>query len=167
MAFSSDIPQITNQLPFTINLPEVKTDKIFKQELEHILRYISSSLNQKEAALYTLTEQGSNQQYYIQNNTGQFRNVYRLTMNFVNLNGGNIPVSAIPISFPHNMVGVKQSAGITANCTDTNGTIFTVVYPYVYINATNAFLLNNNASGFPLTQADVIINILKQTQIQT
>lgn len=163
MSFSSDIPQITNQLPFTINLPPISKGALFQDALEHMLRYISSSLNQKEAALYTQVEQGSGQQYYIQNNTGQFRNVYRLTMNFINLNGGNIPVSGVPIPFPHNMKGVLQSAGITANCTDTNGTIFTVVYPFVYINATTAFFIN--PSGFPLTQADIIINILKQTQV--
>lgn len=165
MAFSSDIPQITNQLPFTINLPDIKNTSLFQDALEDLLRNISNAVNAKEGGLYNLFEQASSQQYYIQNNTGRFRNVYRKVMNFVNLNGGNIPAAAVALAFPHNMTGVQQSAGITANCTAIDGRRFTVVFPEVWIDATFAYF--TNISGSDLSQCDIIINILKQVQIQT
>lgn len=160
MSYNSNLPSLTNQLPTTINFPAISNSpQEFQDNLETLLRTVCYIINQKEGGLYNLVEQASAMQYFRQSNPQQFRNAYRLTMDFVNLNGGNIAASAT-ISFPHNIDGIKESAGITANCTATDGRIFTVVYPNVWVTATNAFFVNPVA--VPLSQCDVVINILKE-----
>jgi hypothetical protein len=158
MSFSSDNAQITNQLPQTINLPSIK-DPIFIERLEELLRNISNSSNQKQNGLYTLEEKGSSEQYYIQGNPQRFRNVYRKVLDFVNLNGGNIGAFSL-VSFSHGISNVQESAGIKAHCTATDGRHFTVVFPDVWIDATDAFF--DNPIGVTLSQVDVVIPVLKE-----
>lgn len=160
MSFSSDNPQITNQLPVTINLPQMDKKELFQERLDKLLKDISNTTNTKTGGLYTLNEFGSSEQYYTQGNPQKFRNVYRKTLDFVNLNGGNIGASA-SVSFVHGISSVAESAGIYAHCTTTDGRLFTVVYPDVYIDATTAFFTNPDAVA--LTQCDVVINVLKET----
>lgn len=160
MAFSSNQPQITNQLPFTINLPDIRKTDLFQNQLDILLRTITSAVNQKEAGLYNLVEQSSNQQYFQQGNIQNFRNVYRKVMDFVNLNSGNIAGLAT-VFFPHGISNITESAGIQANCTDTNGKRFSLVFPNVWVDSINAYFVN--PFNVPLTQCDIIINILKET----
>jgi hypothetical protein len=158
MSFSSDIPIITNQLQQTINLPEIKQGQLFQERLEELLREISNSVNSKEGGLYSLAETGSSELFYTQGNPQQFRNVYRKVLDFIDLNGANIGAGAA-VNFPHNIVGVFESAGIYAHCTATDGRRFTVVFPDVWIDGTDAFIVNPIA--VELTQCDVILNVLK------
>lgn len=159
MSFSSNDPAIINQLPQTVNLPSLKDPDLFKDQVEDFLRNISNNCNGKEGGLFTLQELYSSQQYYIQGNPQKFRNVYRKVMDFVEENGGNIAGSG-SVNFAHGISSVKESATIYANCTATDGRVFTVVFPDVWINSTNAYF--SNPIAVDLSQCDVIIQILKE-----
>lgn len=158
MSFSSDNPLITNQLPQTINLPEIKQGDLFQERLEELLREISNSVNSKEGGLYSLVETGSSELFYTQGSPQRFRNVYRKVLDFIDLNGANIGAGAA-VDFPHNIGGVFESAGIYAHCTATDGRRFTIVFPDVWIDGADAFIVNPIA--VELTQCDVVINVLK------
>lgn len=159
MSFSNDQPILINQLPITVNLPKVKESELFQVQLENLLRDISNNVNGKEGGLFSLQELYNSQQYYIQGNPQRFRNVYRKVMDFVEENGGNVGASA-SVSFAHGISSVEESAGIYANCTATDGRIFTVVYPDVYIDSTTAYFTNPYIVA--LSQVDVVIQILKE-----
>lgn len=160
MSFSSDKAILINQLPQTINLPEIKNQELFKDQLENLLRNITNNVNSKEGGLFSLAEQFSSQQYYIQGNPQKYRNVYRKVMDFIDENGGNIAGSA-SVSFAHGISGIQESAGISANCTATDGRRFTVVYPDVYVDSTTAYFTNPYTVA--LSQCDVIIQVLKES----
>jgi hypothetical protein len=159
MSFSSDNPQIINQVQITVNLPDLDNKKLFQERLEYILKTMANSINSKEGGLYTLAETGSSEQYYIQGNPQKFRNVYRKVMDFVEENGADIPASG-SVNFAHGISSVVESGRIYANCTATDGRRFTVVFPDVWIDATNAYFVNPVA--FDLTQCDIIIQVLKE-----
>lgn len=159
MSFSNDNAQITNQLPTTVNLPDFEEKQIYKEAIEKLFRDHANTVNTKSGGLFTLNETGNSEQFYIQGNPQRFRNVYRKTLDFVNLNGGNIAGGAA-VNFAHGISSVQESAGMYAHCTDVSGLRFTIVYPDVYINATNAFVTNPSASA--LTQCDVVIQVLKE-----
>ena len=159
MSFSNDIPGISNQLPINVNLPPFSHERIFLDKLEDALNQITETLNSKEGGLYSLKEVFSFEQFYKQGDVGATRNSYRKVLDFVNLNAANISASA-SINFAHGISSVEESSGIYAHCTAENGYRFTVVYPYVYCDASNAYFTNPVA--FNLTQCDIILNILKE-----
>lgn len=159
MTFSSDIPAISNQAPQTINLPDLDKPELFQERLEQLLRYMNDAINAKEGGLYTLNETITSEQYYIQSNPQKFRNVYRKTFDFVFLNGANIGAGAA-VNFPHNITSLLESAFIYANCTATDGRRFSVVFPDVWADSTDAFFVNPIA--VTLSQCDVILNVLKE-----
>lgn len=162
MSFSSDQPILINQLPQTVNLPEIREGQLFQDQLEDLLRNISNNCNGKTGGLFTLQEQFNSDQYYQTYVSGQpikFRNVYRKVMDFVNENGGNIAGSA-SVNFAHGISSVKESATIWANCTATDGRIFSVMYPNIYITSTRAYFTNPYTVA--LSQCDVVIQILKE-----
>lgn len=161
MSFSSDNAAITNQLPNTINLPDLDNKELFVERLEAILKEITDSVNQKDGGLYTKDETASSQQYYNPDDPQEFRNVYRKVFDLIDLNGANVGASA-SLSYPHEMVGVSGSAMISANCTDSDGKMFTVVYPDVHINEDDLFFTNPVA--LELLQCDVVINAIKQAR---
>lgn len=156
--FSQDQALINNSLPISIDF-EDSGDQLIPT-ISLIYKRIANSVNGKESALYSLQEKGSFQQYFISTNPQQFRNVYRKCFDMVNLNSGvNIPAGGT-VTFPHNIVGLFQSALIYANATNTTGQRFSFTYPNVYLNATNVVVVNPDAVN-ALTQCDVIANYLK------
>ena len=158
MSASSDNSQITNQLPQTVNLPSLDNGREFVGYLERQLRNISNTVNGKSGGLNTLNETITGDQYYTTGDPQKFRNVFRKTFDLVEINGGNIPPGALaPVS--HNITSIFESAGIYAHCTSVTGEIFTLVYPDIYLNATN--ILFNNPLGVNLKQADIVCNYLK------
>lgn len=159
MTFSSDIPGVSNQAPQTINLPDLSKPELFQERLEQLLRYMNDAINAKEGGLYTLNETITSEQYFIQNNPQKFRNVYRKILDFVNLTGGNVGPNDSP-SYPHEITGIEESAFIYANCTATDGRRFSVVFPDVWADNTNAYFVNPIA--VELSQCDVILNVLKE-----
>ena len=161
MSFSSDQPQITNQLPQTINLPSIKDKpELFAERVEDLLRQISNSVNSKSGGLKSQAETGASKQFYKQDNPQQFRNVYNKTLDFVQLNGANIAASD-SVNFAHNITSLEESAGIFAHCTAADGRRFTVVFPDVWADSTDAYFVNPIA--VELSQCDVELNILKET----
>ena len=159
MSFSSNEPALINQLPQTVNLPNISNGELFQDQLEDMLRNITNNSNGKTGGLYSLQEYYNSNQYYIQGNPQRFRNVYRKVLDFVQENGGNIAGSA-SVDFAQSITSVQESACIYANCTATDGRIFSVMYPNVYITSTRAYFVNPYTVA--LSQCDVVIQILKE-----
>ncbi len=82
MAFSSDPNLQTNQLPISLDVPEVKSEN-FQDFLQRYMRNIANIMNTKEGALYNLQEVATFQQYFFSNQNQNsnsslnFRPVYR------------------------------------------------------------------------------------------
>src|ERR1700733_458298 len=92
MTFSSDNPLNTNQLPISLDVnPE---DKDFDSILLLYLRRVANAVNTKESGLFLLQENASFEQWFQTANPGQNRNAYRVTIDLVALNGGNIPTGS-------------------------------------------------------------------------
>lgn len=160
MSFSNDPSQVTNQIPQTINLPEISRADLFQERLEELLRDIANNVNGKIGGVYDMYEKGTGEQYFIDNNPQRYRQVYRKTFDMVDENGGNIAPAAT-VTAAHNISQVKESAHIWANCTATTGECFSLMGVDVFVDATNVSFTNNTA--FTLSQADVIAQVLKET----
>jgi hypothetical protein len=160
MSFSSDNPQIINQVPQTINLPDIDEPELFQERLENLLRDMSNNVNGKIGGVYDLGEKCTSEQYFINGNPQKYRQVYRKTFDMVSINGGNIAPGGT-VTTAHNISQVKESAKIWANCTSTTGRCFSLMNENIYVDATNVSFTNNTA--FTLSQADVIVNILKES----
>lgn len=158
MSFSSDNPAITNQLPQTINFPDMDDKELFVEYLEDKLKEISDTVNQKDGGLYTLEETASSQQYYDRDDPQCFKNVYRKVFDLIELTGDDIGPGDT-VGFPHEFNSITGSAQIYANCSSNDGKYFTLVYPDVYLDDLNINFVNPTTDT--LNQADVIANILK------
>ena len=156
--FSSDQALISNALPISVDFEDSGDNLI--PTISLIYKRIANSVNGKESALYSLAEISTFVQYFTVDNPQQFRNVYRKCFDMVDLNGGNIPVGAAPIPFPHNINGLLESALIYANATSVAGRRFSFTEPYVYLDGTNVVVINPDPAS-ALTQCDVIANYLK------
>lgn len=159
MAFSSDQPIQSNQLPISIEFPSTD-DPDFNEVLSLTYKRIADSSNTKEGALYTLSEVANFRKFYKPNNTQEIRNSYRKVFDLVKQSGGVIAPGAFP-PFPHGIVGIKETDLIYASCTTNEATprFFTVVYPNVYLDTTNVYF--TNPLGVSLSQAIVVANYLK------
>lgn len=155
---TSDIALRVNQLPVTIEIP--KDQKEFYDFLYLHFKRISNSVNTRTGGLYSLNEQYNSNQYYTPNNPNIFRNVYRKTLDLVQLNAGNIGAGATVV-FPHGITGLVNSALIYASCTsiDVPPKFFTVVYPNVFLDIVNVHFTNPLATV--LSQCVVIAEYLK------
>lgn len=158
MSFSSDDAQITNQLPQTVNLPDMEDRENFTGSIEGLFKDIADTLNGKEGGLNILQEKGTGAQYYNKNNEGALRNVYRKTFDVVNLNGGSVD-GGVTIQFPHEITNLCESAGILANCTTVDGLFFTASYPDICLDRTSVVFTNPATEA--LVQCDVVANYLK------
>lgn len=157
MSFSSDDAQIANQIPQTINLPNIE-DHNFTDYIETIFRSIANSVNAKESGLNLLSEKISGSQFYNSDNEDQLRNVYRKIIDLVSLNGGSINASDT-IQVPHEITNLCESAGILAHCTSVDGLFFTSAFPDVRLNRTSVVFTNPHTQA--LTQCDIVLNYLK------
>ncbi len=158
MSFSSDDAQITNQIPQTINLPDMKDGQNFTTSIEMLLRSIANTVNSKESGLNSLEEKVSGSQFYNSDNEEQLRNVYRKIIDLVNLNGGSINANDT-IQVPHEITNLCESAGILAHCTSVDGLFFTAAFPDVRLNSTSVIFANPHTQA--LTQCDIVLNYLK------
>ena len=158
MSFSSDDAQVTNQIPQTVNLPDIEDKEAFSEKIESLFKDVADTLNGKEGGLNILQEKGTGAQYYNKDPEGTLRNVYRKTFDFVNLNGGSIDGSET-VQYPHGITNLKESAGITAHCTSVDGVFFTAAYPDICLNKTSIIFTNPYTEA--LVQCDVVANYLK------
>ena len=161
MSFSSDNPQVTNQMPQTINLPEIQQPELFQERLEDLLRDMANNMNGKIGGIYDQSEKGTSEQYFNLNNPQKYRQVYRKTFDMQNINGANIASGATVGPIAHNISQLKESAHIWANCTSTTGISFSLMGPDIYADGTNISFTNSTA--LTLSQADMVVNYLKET----
>lgn len=158
MSFSSDDAQVTDQIPQTINLPDIDKKEQFAEKIESLFKDIADTVNGKEGGLNILNEKGTGAQYYNKDNEGELRNVYRKTFDLVTFNGGSIAGSET-IQYTHEITNLCESAGVTAHCTSVDGLIFTASFPDVRLNRTSIVFKNPHTEA--LTQCDISANYLK------
>lgn len=171
MSFTSDNPLQTNQLPISMEFPEV-LDAEFKNTLEDNLKRVSNVVNSKVGGLYTLQEVAAFRQYFKYDAAlpggnpvpQQFRSIYRKVFDMVRLNfeaTASLTIGAgATVNFPHNISGLAAATWIYASCHNTGGQFFSLVFPDVWLTSTNVFLTNSSAT--PLDQAYVIAEYSKQ-----
>lgn len=156
MAFSSDQPILTNQLPISIDFP--RDQESLLTAITDTYKKTANVVNTKVGGNYGLTEVATFRLLYGNNLSSQFRNVYRKTFDLVQLNGANIGAGAA-VNFPHNINGIANAFLIFASCTSSSGIFFTSVYPDVYLDATDVYFTNPLA--VTLTQCIVIAEYTK------
>ena len=168
MSFSSDNPILSNQVPVSMEVNPV--EKNFNATLMLYLRRMANSVNTKDQGIYLIQETGNFQQWFndqspvtISNN----RNGYRLTLDFVALNGGPIgpaatitlttttqPAAIIGYMFPtRGFGGALDNTGVSYFPSDPNVSV-------TYKNSTNTFSITNT-TGNTLTQFYWVIEYLK------
>jgi hypothetical protein len=96
MSFSSDIPLQSNQLSVSVEFPK-PDDSAFLDTLSLTYKRIADAVNTKEGALYQPVETATFQKYFKPAETQNFRNVYRMTINF-----GTLPNTTSDTE-PHNI----------------------------------------------------------------
>lgn len=158
MTFSSDDAQITDQMPQSVNLPDIEDTNTFTDKLEDLFKEVAGAVNAKESGAHLLQEKGTGAQYYSKDNEDPLRNVYRKTFDLVSLSGGSIEGSE-SLEFTHEITNLFESAGILAHCTSVDGRFFTASYPDIYLNRTSVVFTNPYTEA--LIQCDVTANYLK------
>lgn len=94
MSFSNDSANIVNQLPNTINLPDIENASFFQERLEELLKRVVGVINTKEGGAYLLREAINFDQYFTADDLQTLRNVYRSVINFGTLpNTGSTSVA--------------------------------------------------------------------------
>jgi len=166
MTFSSNEPLNTNQLPISLDVnPE---EKDFENILLLYLRRVANAVNTKASGLFLLQENANFGQWYQIGNPQQNRNAYRITVDLVNLNGGNIPVGTTNIVLststqPQNITGYLYPVQGFGGAVDTGGLSYFLNDPDIYVryqNSTNTIIIQNN-SGNALTWCTWVMEYLK------
>ena len=167
MTFSSDNALNTNQLPISLDVNPEETN--YQSILLLYLRRIANSVNTKESGLFLLQENASFEQWYQIGNPQQNRNGYRITVDLVFLNGGNIPTGTTPLVLsattqPMNINGYLYPVQGFGGAIDTAGISYFLNDPSIYVrytNSTNTITIQNN-SGNALTWCVWVMEYLKQ-----
>ena len=159
MSFSSDDALITNQLPQTVNLPNMEDKDLYSDSLEELLKNIADTVNSKSGGLHSLKEIGASEQYYNKDPEGPLRNVYTKTFDLIQLNGGSIDAS-VTVQYSHEITNLCESAGIFAHCTSVDGLFFTAVFPDIRLNNTSIVFTNPHTQA--LSQCDIVAKYIKE-----
>ena len=157
MAFSSDNSIVTNQLPISIDFP--RDPELFLDQLTLLYKRIADAVNRKEGSVYPLNETSTFKQYPIANNPQKYNSVLRKVFDLISLNGGVNIAAAATVSFPHGITGITQAAIIYVGCANTVPEYFSLMYPDVYLTATNIVFTNSSAA--PVTHAIAVAEYLK------
>jgi len=167
MTFSSDNSLNTNQLPISLDVnPE---DKDFNSTLLLYLRRVANAVNTKESGLFLLQENANFEQWFQTANPQQNRSAYRITVDLVALNGGNIGAGATPLVLststqPQKINGYLYPVQGFGGANDTAGNSYFLNDPDVYVrykHSTNTITIQNN-SGNDLTWCVFVMEYLKQ-----
>lgn len=165
MTFSSDPALNTNQLPISLDVtPE---EAHYQSILQLYLRRIANAINTKESGLFLLQENANFEQWF-GTDPQQNRNAYRLTLNLVALNGGNIPVGATAlvltaVTQPPAPIGYLYPVQGFGGAVDTGGLSYFLNDPSIYVRyqgSTNTIFIQNN-SGNALTWCVWVMEYLK------
>lgn len=166
MTFSSDNPLNTNQLPISLDVnPE---DKEFNSILLLYLRRIANAVNTKESGLFLLQENANFEQWFTTANPQRNRNAYRVTVDLVALNAGNIPVGATSLVLttttqPMAIKGYLYPVQGFGGAVDVGGLSYFLNDPDIYVRfngSTNTLIIQNN-SGSALTWCVWVMEYLK------
>lgn len=172
---SSDSALQVNQLPISIDFPR-ESDR-FYEELTLLMKRIINSLNTKEGSLYTLIEQFNFNQYFINGDPNNFRNVYRKVFDMVQLNGGpigpGVTVSKphnIPLPFPTNLFNGSHIFGSATNSDVAPNGPKRMPLPYaseidgknieIFLDDVNVVIINGSTQT-TLTYATIVAEYLK------
>src|ERR1700679_957828 len=167
MTFSSDNALNTNQLPISLDVnPE---DKAFQSILLLYLRRVANAVNTKESGLFLLQENAAFEQWYETNNPMRTRSAYRITVDLVFLNNGNIPTGTTNIVLssttqPQNINGFLFPVQGFGGAIDSSGLSYFLNDPAIFVrynNSTNTIIIVNN-SGSALTWCVWVQEYLKQ-----
>lgn len=166
MTISSDNALNTNQLPVSLDVNPDERD--FQSTLILYLRRIANAVNTKESGLFLLQENAPFEQWYQIANPDQNRNAYRITVDLVLLNAGNIPAGVTNLV----LTGATQPMVINGylypvqgfgGAVDTGGLSYFLNDPDIYVRyqgSTNTIIINNN-TGNALTWAVWVMEYLK------
>lgn len=105
MSFSSDNSSLQNQLPLSIEISEDPKEMRF--DINDLYQTIASAVNNKIGGLYVLQEKINSQQYFKVSNVQQYRNIYRMVVNF-----GVLPNTGTK-SVAHNISGWDSNFRLT------------------------------------------------------
>ncbi len=164
MTFSSDPALNTNQLPisFDINPDEPEFNSI----LLLYIRRIANAVNTKESGLFLLQENANFEQWF-GTTPQQNRNSYRITVDFVALNGGPIgPTATITLTTatqPPAIIGYLYPVQGFGGALGANGISYFPSDPNVSVTfngSTNTFVITNT-TGTTLTQFYWVTEYLK------
>lgn len=166
MTMSSDNPLNTNQLPISLDVNPKEPG--FEGILLLYLRRVANAVNTKESGLFLLQENANFEQWYQIGNPQQNRNAYRITVDLVNLNGGNIPTGSTSLVLssstqPMNINGYLYPVQGFGGAVDTGGLSYFLNDPSIYVryqNSTNTIIIQNN-SGNALTWCVWVMEYLK------
>jgi hypothetical protein len=171
MTFSSDPSLNTNQLPISLDVKPEEED--YQAILLLYLRRIANAVNTKESGLFLLQEVANFEQWFqtstpTSSSSQQNRNAYRLTVDFVSLNAGNIPTGTTSLSLstttqPVAPLGYLYPVQGFGGATDTAGISYFPSDPNITVTftaSTNTFVIVNN-TGNALTQFYWVTEYLK------
>lgn len=166
MTNSSNLSLNTNQLPISLDVNP--NEKDFQSILLLYMRRVASAVNSKESGLFFLQETATFEQWYQIGNPQQNRNGYRITVDLVDLNAGNIPTGATSLVLssttqPMNINGYMFPVQGFGGAVDTTGLSYFLNDPDVYVryqNSTNTIVIQNN-SGNALTWMVYVFEYLK------
>lgn len=171
MTFSSNQSQNTNQLPISLDVKP--GEQGYDSILQEYLRRIANASNTKSSGLHLLQETGNFEQWFTYDAAGdpnpqQTRSAFRLTIDAVNLNGGNIPAGTTTLALtsstlppiPTDYLYPIQGYG---GALDENGISYFPSDPnvsFTYESATGDLVIDNN-TGVDLTWLVVVLEYLK------
>lgn len=166
MTISSDNPLNTNQLPISLDVNPQESN--FQSILLLYLRRVANAVNTKESGLFLLQENANFEQWYQIGNPQQNRNAYRITVDLVFLNGGNIPINTTLIVLssstqPMNINGYLYPVQGFGGAIDTSGISYFLNDPQIfirYISSTNTIVIQNN-TGNAMTWCVWVMEYLK------
>ncbi len=129
---------------------------------------MAQAVNTKESGLFLLQETANFEQWYQTANPGQNRNAYRITVDLVLLNGGNIAAGTTNIVLssstqPQLISGYLYPVQGFGGAVDTGGLSYFLNDPDLYVryqNSTNTIVIQNN-TGNALTWCVWVMEYLK------
>lgn len=180
MSFSSDQPQLSNQLPLSIDFPEEQV--LFLETLGLTYKRIVDSTNTKIGGIFLIQQLANFERWFLQSDNAPFtidpqrtRNGYRNTLNMIALNGGPI-ASGATVTVPHNIPltidsSITRIYGGARSAPGANPFFLPIPYPpnptalntsiEVFLDLTN-ITLRNGAGQNQLNQCFVVVEYLQQ-----
>lgn len=166
MTISSDNALNTNQVPISLDVNPDERD--FQSTLILYLRRIANAINTKESGLFLLQENAPFEQWYQTANPGQNRNAYRITVDLVLLNAGNIPAGVTnlvltAVTQPMKINGYLFPVQGFGGAVDIGGLSYFLNDPDIYVryqHSTDTIIITNN-TGNALTWAVWVMEYLK------